>query len=326
MDKNSFIQIIIKSQQNLYRHKAELFNLGIEWNNKDKQFYNKHEISYEALEEAKWTCQKNDFTFEIKDKETNSKEETIYSKYEIKNVEKTAYVIKSRMSNQVAYFINIMQTVDKNIITVINTTDGTVLAINKYMDTKRQVLLSLHVLINEYKDLNKEKNEKFNIEVFMEIFTTLLGEHDEEKSLFDKINKFKHMTISAIEKERGAYSFLCNCVKGFSPEAHFYLKNKKIESTLTGNYILPVQEKRIWTYLFNNRERIGKEHKPTIYELFVGSRILVIINGFETKAPISKATWNNGNMIIEVNTGEGSYRLPGTHTKEQLWKRLLEAR
>ncbi len=117
-----------------------------------------------------------------------------------------------------------------------------------------------------------------------------------------------------------------NCVKGFSPETSFSLYKGKIKNTLTKNFIGQEQEQKVWKFLYYNRDRVGVEKKLTLYDLFVGARITINLEGFETKLPINRVDSDYGNLIVSVFDGNKSLKLNKTFTRDELWKIVVENR
>lgn len=320
--KNYIKRIYIKKQENLYKFKTELIDFGLMWQAKDNYYYNKYELNSDIFDSIIWLCKKNELKTEIKKEEyTNiaSKIEAIYTIYSLND---STFVIKSRKDNKTLFIISIFSSPNGDIINFLDNENAKHFSLKiKLGDSKNKILSVFKIL--EKKELElKEKKMDFDFERFFLKMSILMSEYFLSDEIYGKINKFKYFNISKLPQN----GYLCNCVKGFFPETIFYLEKGKIRSSFTQNFLNKEQEYKVWKFLFYNRDRVAKEHKPTLWELFVDGRVNVITNDYETKMPISNVKWNNGNIIVQVFNGVKKETLNKTFNKEDLWTQVLENR
>ncbi|MGB5792187.1 hypothetical protein, partial [Poseidonibacter sp.] len=57
----------IKQQNDLYKYKDQLFQLGVQFNARSQVYSNPYEISDLAMNEVKWLCDKNSYIYEKND-------------------------------------------------------------------------------------------------------------------------------------------------------------------------------------------------------------------------------------------------------------------
>jgi len=160
------------------------------------------------------------------------------------------------------------------------------------------------------------------------IFALLENQNTQDLLFIDKLKKFKYFCISKV-KEQQKDMFLCNCVEGFFPETKFYLKGDRIFSDYTNYFLSFEQEFKIWKYLYNNRNLIGLFKEPSLNELFVGRKIY-IIDEFENRVKViiksAKFYEDNQGIIISLSNGVSVQKLLKIFSKEELQRRVIEAR
>ena len=210
-------------------------------------------------------------------------------------------------------------------INIVDCKNGKLVLIKIKIPNANNKLIEVSKIVKEKEESLIKEFSEFDINHLIFTLSILLDEFSKTNAFEGKLTKFKHTTISNLEK-KGTNVFLSNCVKGFYPETEFFLFNKKIKSTFTNNYITQQQENKVWKYLYYNRDNIGIRKKATIWDLFVGNKIKVLIGTYETQLPISKIDWNNGDMMVTVFNGEQYMKLAKTFTKDELWTMVLESR
>lgn len=320
---NNFIKrIYIKKQDNLYKFKNDLIDFGLVWLSKENYYYNKYELNDNIFNDIIWLCKKNELKIEMKNEEHKSEVAKIESIYSLNTLNDSTFIIKNRKDNKSIYIISIF---NENAIDTINFLDNEKSKLftikTKLKDSKNKILSIFNIIEKREVELKEEKKD-FNFDRFFLIMSILMSEFTLADEIYGKINKFKFYNISKIPQN----TLLCNCVKGFYPETIFYLEKGKIRSSFTQNYLNKEQEYKIWKFLFYNRDRVAKDHKPTLWDLFVDGKLNVSINGYETKMPISNVIWNGGNIKVQVFNGIKKVTLNKTFNKDELWAQILENR
>lgn len=327
MEKKYLIKrFYIPKQNNIYNFKEELFDFGLEWDSKKNYYYNPYEISPSNFDELTWLCKKNEFSYEVKEEEYKGFEESIEGMYTIISLTDVVFAIKNRKNGKFSYLISLFACVEGDVINVVDNERGNHFSFKtKLQDYKSNIFAIFNILNTKKEIINKnteEINSKFNLDDFLKIMSILMNEYGKKDEVYGNINKFKFYTISKMQES----CFLCNCVKGFSPETSFSLYKGKIKNTLTKNFIGQEQEQKVWKFLYYNRDRVGVEKKLTLYDLFVGARIPINLEGFETKLPINRVDSDYGNLIVSVFDGNKSLKLNKTFTRDELWKIVVENR
>ncbi len=309
-------KIIIKDQKELFRHKNYLLSLDLEFDSLKKEYSNSSHLDYNIELELIDFLKNHEFKYSFENEEIKDSKKIILASYKTIYIDENTIFINERKSDKKLYFLN------KN--------DNNILII----DLKNEIFKS-------YKIPNKnEKIEKLSIQVleilasneddFKELFTifSILENQNSQDLLFlEKLKKFKYFCIAKI-KDLQRDMFLCNCVPGFFPETNFYIKGDRVFSDYT-NFFLPFDlEIKIWKYLYNNRELIGFYKEPTLYELFIGRKIYTLNEYSEkVKRLIVNAEFNQKNNIqITLSNGVTTQKISKEFTKEELLKRVIEAR
>ncbi len=320
--KYSINRIYINKQDKLYNYKNELQELGLIWNSSENYYYNKYEISQVNVDAILWICKKNDFKYQIKKEEYSDITQRLVSQYKIVSLNEFTFAIVNRKDDKYIYMICVYKDVLSDTINILDNKNAKHFSFMSKLTDSKNLLLSIFMYLQEKETKIKESIVNFDFEAFLLTMSVLLSEYTNNKDVYGKINKFKFHTISKLNDN----SLLCTSVKGFFPETRFSLKKGKILSSFSKNYLNKEQENKIWKFLYYNRDRVGVEHKPTLWELFVNGRIHVSQDGFETKMPICDVKWNNGNIIVTVFNGDQKVSLNKTFTKDELWAEILSNR
>ena len=318
-------RIYIPKQKDIYNNKELLNELGLIWDSKIQCYYNKYDISEETFNELKWLCTKHDFKFEIKIEEYKDFATRIFNVNKLYSMDNSTFAIVDRKTNKNIMVIAIYESVEHDMINLVDCVNGKFASVKIKIQNSNNKLLEVFKILKQKEEILVEDFPEFDINSLVLTLSILLDEFSKVSEFEGKLTKFKYTTISGLEK-KGTNVFLCNCVKGFYPETEFFLFNKKIKSTFTNNYISQQQEHKVWKYLYYNRENIGIRKKATLWDLFIGNKIKIIINSFETQLPISKIDWNNGDMIVTVFDGDRYMKLAKTFTKDELWTMILACR
>lgn len=324
--KHSITRLYIPKQGKIYNFKEELLGFGLEWNSKKNHYYNRYEITQSNIEDVIWLCKKNEFLYEVKEEVYKNFEESIEGLYSITKLTDVTFAIKNRKNSKFIYLISLYTSVEGDMINVIDNENGRHFSYKTKLEDYKNNIFSVFNILNEKKEqINKNilsENLKFKLEDFMSIMSILMNEHTKKDDVYGNINKFKFYTINKMAES----CFLCNCIKGFLPETHFFLHKGKIKSSLTQNYIGQALEQKVWKFLYYHNDRVGVEKKPTLHDLFVGSRIPVTLNGFETKLPINHIDSPYGNLEVSVFDGNKSVKLNRTFNQDELWKIVVANR
>jgi len=316
------MRIIIKKNNDIYKLREELLDFDIRWDSKNQTYNNRYEISLDTYNAAIWFCEKHEFAYEIKEINFKDDYSRIVSQYLLKEIDKNVYGIQNRADLIFSYIISIYSNVEQDIINVVDNTKGQHFSYRtKIQDTSNQIM-DIHKIFSNNISRLKDENKNFDTDTFIVMMNSLLSEFTNESEIYGKIKKFKFHTISKLNEN----SFLCNGVKGFYPETKFYLVKGKIKSTFNNNFLDNFQENKVWAFLYYNHDRVGIEKKLTLQDLFVGYKIPVQINTFETKMEISKVKWNDGSIKVEVFDGKTKYKINRTYNKDELWAMVISNR
>ena len=326
MTQNSFEieKIYIKQQNDLYKYKDQLFQLGIQYNTKSQVYSNPYEISDLAMNEVKWLCDKNSYTYEIKVEQYSDYDKKVKNLYKMITIDNSNFFIINRRNDKKVFIISIYQSFEKDIVNIVDCQNGKYFKLEqKVPDTYNKILEIYNMLLS----INSDDIDYFDLEDFILVLSILLEEYDKDSSLKGKLIKFKNVTINAIEK-KSQNNFLCNCVRGFYPETDFFIKNKRIVSSQTKNYVTYEQEMKIWKYLFaqDNRKYIGIRKEPTLFDLFINKKIFATINDFETKVIIHEVKNDYGKLKVKIFDGNNHYWLRNSYRKDELIQMVKFAR
>ena len=168
------------------------------------------------------------------------------------------------------------------------------------------------------------KTDKFDSEYFYKVFVEVVKQREKVKGTIKKRDIFRFDIIQKLKHQ----GFLCSNVKGFFPETKFFLlPNGRIKDSRTGNAIQYEQEEKVWDFLYQNQDRVGKDISPSIYDYCAGKRIILLINGEERKATINYIyDLKNGSYKIKIHYNGQYKELDQFFTKEELINRVIEAR
>jgi len=310
-------KFIIKDQKELYRHKNYLLSLNLEFDNTKKEYSNSgylgFNIEYELIEFLK----NGDFKYTIIEEKITDLKKQVLAKYKTLQIDKNNIFIVEKNDNSKIYLLN--QT--KNQIQIIDLKKSNFKTYKINKDIQEETNLGIKVLKILASNQNDFK-ELFNI------FAILENQNSENLLFMDKLKKFKYFCISKV-KEQQKDMFLCNCVEGFFPETKFYIKGDRVFSDYTNYFLSFEQEFKIWKYLYNNKNFIGAFKEPSLNELFVGRKIY-IIDEFENRVKViiksAKFCQDNQGIIISLSNGVSVKNLPNIFTKEELQRRVIEAR
>jgi len=319
---HSIKRLYIPKQGKIYNFKEELLDFGFEWDSKKNYYYNRYEVSENIIEGVIWLCKKNNFSYEIKEEAYKNFEERVEGACSLVTLNDVTFAIKDRKSSKFLYLISLYTSVEGDMINVVDNKNGQHFSLRTKLPDYKNTILTVVTILNEKKDEISKHINDFKLNEFMDILSILMNEHTKRDQVFGNINKFKFYTIGKMQES----CFLCNCIKGFFPETRFFLHKGKIKSSLTQNYIGQVQEQKVWKFLYYNRDRVGVEKKPTLHDLFVGARIPVKINEFDTHLPINHVDYNYGNLIVTVFDGNSSVKLNRNFTQDELWKLVVSNR
>jgi|GEM_PF-1172558 len=310
-------KFIIKDQKELYRHKNYLLSLNLEFDNTKKEYSNSgylgFNIEYELIEFLK----NSDFKYTIIEEKITDLKKQVLAKYKTLQIDKNNIFIVEKNDNSKIYLLN--QT--KNQIQIIDLKKSNFKTYKINKDIQEETNLGIKVLKILASNQNDFK-ELFNI------FAILENQNSENLLFMDKLKKFKYFCISKV-KEQQKDMFLCNCVEGFFLETKFYIKGDRVFSDYTNYFLSFEQEFKIWKYLYNNKNLIGVFKEPSLNELFVGRKIY-IIDEFENRVKViiksAKFCQDNQGIIISLSNGVSVKNLPNIFSKEELQRRVIEAR
>ena len=307
----TLLKYVIPEQKELYRFKNYLSTLGIGFNSTKKYYSNEVMLNEDEEKELIDFLINKDFKYQIEKVAIKNKEKEIQSKYKILKIDKHNYFIADRVTNKKLYMISI-DTLNKNI---------------HFLDMENSYYKSLKIdtpvnqtendlIIIILEKLNENQND---FKRLFKIFTVLANEYNDELLLYERLKKFKYFCIARIQ-EQNKNNFLCNNIPSFNPDSIFYLKNNKIFSSITENYLTSEQEQRVWKYLFSNQQLIGKYIEPTVEELFLHRKINVKDKQGEiSTALISKIEpSSNDRFKITVNNGNNDIKIDKDFSKDEL--------
>lgn len=309
-------KIIIKEQKELYRHKNYLLTLDLEFNNTKKEYSNSSNLSFEIEFELIEFLKNNSFSFTIEEEKITDFKKQITAKYKILQIDKNNLFIVEKLSDSKLYLLN----QNEKAINILDLKKTLFKSYKKVKNSSFEGTLSLNVL--EILASNQDD--------FKELFTTLaiLENHDSQTLLYiEKLKKFKYACIAKI-KQKQQDMFLCNCVPSFFPETKFYIKGNRVFSDYTEFFLNYEQELKVWKYLYSNKELVGVYKEPSLYELFIGRKIY-ILDEFKNrvKVVIKNAQFlENRGINITLSNGVSSQKISQIFTKEELLKRVIEAR
>ena len=326
-DKYLFTKFSIPKQQHIYHHKQKLLDIGLNWNFKTQEYINKYELSINTKSELLEYLKNNDLKFKEENIQLKDFESKIASLYSISSIDKNTFTITNRRNDKKVIIIAIYETMEKSIINIIDIVHGEYFKIERRVaNNSNNYLLEVFRILNDNVEKYKEMFPTFDILNLLQILGVLLVDYDKDYSYQAVIKKFKFSTISKIGKKNQKV-FLCNCVKGFFCETNFYLLNEKIISDFSDNPIDYSQEMKVWKYLYSNKQYIGKRKEPTLYDIFVGQKIpLLLPDGYETKVPIVNAKNINNKIEITVYDGAKNQQINRLFSKDELLDKVKAAR
>lgn len=319
-----FHQIFVVYTHNLYQHKNNLVHLKLKKDNKSGNYCNMDSISYDELESIKNYCDRNELEYYTETKKEKSYFSAIKYKYSLKKIKEGFYYIELNENRNQVYVIsswNYMEYTRCDILDSRNHFHFTI-DISIYKEDFLNELLTK--LLNKQDDLLEKYNEE-KITKFINILSVLIKEESVEKSLEIKLLAFKNSTKTKISKEMKD-GFLCNNIPGFLPTVEFYIKHNKLISSSNGfNQINYKQEEKIWKYLFNNKDFIGKKQVLTLNQIYGGRKIKVFEKNRGEFEMIIKSvnTAPNGMLRLECIGFDGkSCKIPMLFLEEDLKNRL----
>ncbi len=326
MNQNSFKieKIYIKQQGDLYKYKDQLFQLGVLYDTKNQTYSNSYEITDLAMTEVKWICDKNSYTYNLKTEEYSDFDKKVKNLYKMITIDSFNFYIINRKNDKKVFIISIYQSFEKDIVNIVDCQNGKYFKLEKKVpDTYNKILEIYNMLLS----IDSKNIDYFELDDFILVLSILLEEYDKDNSLKGKLNRFKNATITSIEK-KAQNNFLCNCVRGFYPETEFFIKNKKIISSQTQNYVTYEQEMKIWKYLFtsDNKKYIGIRKEPNLFDLFINKKIFANINNFETKVIINEVKNDYGRIKVKIYDGNNHYWLKNSYSKDKLLEMVKFAR
>jgi len=314
----TLLKYVIPEQKELYRFKNYLSTLGIGFNSTKKYYSNEVMLNEDEEKELIDFLTNKDFKYQIEKVSIKSKEKEIESKYKILKIDKYNYFIVDRTTNKKLYMISI-DILNKNIhfLDIENSFYKSFKIDTQNIQTENDLIIIM---------LEKLSENQNDFKKLFKIFTVLANGYNEETLLYERLQKFKYLCIAKIQ-EQNKDSYLCNNVPSFNPESKFYIKNNKIFSSITENYLTAEQEKRVWKYLFSNQQLIGKYIEPTIEELF----LLRKINVKDSKGEICTTLINkieplqNDRFKITVNNGNKDIKIDKDFSKDELREYIKKA-
>ncbi|TLS71809.1 hypothetical protein FE246_05130 [Aliarcobacter thereius] len=309
-------KIIIEDQKELYRHKNYLLNLNLEYDSYKKIYSNSSFLDFNIEFEIIEFLKNNDFTYKIEEVIIKDFRKQISASYSSLQIDTNNIFIVDKKTNEKIYLLNKI----KNKLLIIDLKKDILKSYKiprNSLDRFNLALFTLEVLASnsdDFKDL-------FNI------FAILQNQSSEDLLYLDKIKKFKYFCIAKIN-EKQQDMFLCNCIPDFFPETKFYIKGDRIFSNYTNYFLTYEQEIKVWKYLYSNKNLVGVYKEPTISELFIGRKIYTI-DGFgnSVKRVIKFAKEiEKGYFQITLTDGISSAKLSNIFSKDELFKRVIEAR
>ena len=234
-----------------------------------------------------------------------------------------SFFIKDINNNRVIYSISISFTDSQNIISITDIYSGEFAKIKLISE---DVVFVINYISKKIFDNIKvcDKTNGFNIEHFLNLFTSTIKEREKVKGTIKKVDIFRFETINKLKHQ----GFLCNNVPGFYPETKFFLlQDGRIKDSRTDNKILFEQEQKIWDFSYKNQDRVGKEVSPTVYDYCANRKIDISINGLNEKAIITYINnLNNGLYQIKINYQGKFIILDRFFSKEELIDRVIKSR
>jgi len=310
-------KFIIKDQKELYRHKNYLLSLNLEFDNTKKEYSNSGYLDFNIEYELTEFLKNGDFKYTIIEEKITDLKKQIPAKYKTLQIDKNNIFIVEKNDNSKIYLLN--QTKNQIQILDLKKSNFKTYKINKGIQEETNLGIKVLKILASNQD---DFKELFNI------FAILENQNSENLLFMDKLKKFKYFCISKV-KEQQKDMFLCNCVEGFFPETKFYIKGDRVFSDYTNYFLSFEQEFKIWKYLYNNKNLIGVFKEPSLNELFVGRKIY-IIDEFENRVKViiksAKFCQDNQGIIISLSNGVSVKNLPNIFTKEELQRRVIEAR
>lgn len=309
-------KIIIKDQKELYRHKNYLLTLDLEFNSTTKEYSNSSNLSFEIEHELIEFLKNSSFSYNIVEEKITDFKKQILAKYKTIQIDDNNIFIVEKSSDNKIYLINQI----KNRINIADLTNSSL----KMYKVPKNTIENSNLSINVLEILASNKDD------FKELFTifSILENQNTQTLLFlDKLKKFKYFCITKVN-ELQRDMFLCNCVPSFFPETKFFIKGNRVFSDYTKYFLTYQQEIRIWKYLYSNKDLVAVYKEPTLYELFIGRKIY-ILDEFKNrvKVTIKSAQYlPNKGITITLSNGVSTQKISQIFTKEELLKRVIEAR
>jgi len=309
-----FKKYIIKEQKELYRHKAYLLSLDLEYDAIKKEYINSTFLDFNMELELIEFLKNNEFKYSIIEEDIKDVKKAITLRYKTLHLDSNNIFIIDKKIDEKVYFLN----KTKNFIEILDLQKA-IFKSYKLTTKNKQESFSINIL-----EVLAQNSEDFK-ELF-EIFAILENQNTQELLYLEKLKKFKYFCISKI-KDMQRDNFLCNCVPGFFPETKFYIKANRVFSDYTNFFLSYEQEIKIWKYLFKNKNLVGVFKEPSLYEMFIGRKIYTIDEyGQKIKRVISKAYYSEENIVIYLSNGISSQRVLQEFSKEELLQRVIEAR
>lgn len=312
----NFEKIIIPDQKNFYKFKHKIQKYDFEMDYKTREYSNFSELSSDAKEEIIKLLEDNNFRYEIIIEKVENESEATQLQYKIFSLNKDNFFIVQKISNEKVGYINYSDFKLK-ILDIKNN-------IYKVISCERNE--STHLISVVLKCLIYEEGLSEEIPHLSNILINLSKKYAEELEQSEKIKNFKYYTISKIN-DTNKDGFLCNNIPGFFPETSFFIKNKRIYSNYTDNFLDRYQEEKIWKYLYGNKHKVGKYIEPTLNDLFIGRKISVNINNQAEYVLINKVYKSEGEKIkIEVYNGIETIKISREFEKDELCGYIKAAR
>ncbi|MGM0518289.1 MAG: hypothetical protein ACQERD_01450 [Campylobacterota bacterium] len=326
-NKYTFTKFSIPNQKNLYHHKEKLLDFGLYFNSKNQEYINRYELSITTRSELLEYINNNELIFKQEDIHLDDIESKIASLYTISPIDKNTFAIKNRRNDKKVIIIAIYESMETNIINILDVVHGEYFKIKKSVSkNSSNYLLEVFKILNDNAEKYKKDFPAFDIPNLLQILGILLVDYDKDYSHQAMVKKFKFATINKIGKKNQKV-FLCNCVKGFFCETNFYLLNEKIISDFSNNPINYSQEMKVWKYLYSNKQYVAKRKEPNLYELFVNQKIpLIFPDGYETKVLIKSVKNRNNGIEVTVFDGVKNQKINRLFSKDELLDKIKAAR
>ena len=309
-------KIVIKDQKELYRHKNYLLSLDLEFNSTKKEYSNSSEISFDNLFEITEFLRNHNFSYTMMEEKITDFKKQILAKYKTLQVDSNNIFIVEKNSENKIYLLNQI----KNNINIVDLKNSNL----KMYKIPKSSLENSNLSIKVLEILASNKGD---FEELFDIFAILENQNSQTILYLEKLKKFKYFCISKINEQQKDM-FLCNCVPNFFPETNFYIKGNRVFSDYTQYFLNYEQEIKIWKYLYSNKELVGVYKEPSLYELFVGRKIYIFDESKNrVKVIIKNAQYlENKGISITLSNGVSSQKISQIFTKEELLKRVIEAR